>query len=515
MKRFLLFWVLAVTYSAFALPRLEPVHVTLDYVAKKAELRAHKPFRSPRADLPAFLSQLTYDQYRQIAFRDDRALWAKDKGPFRVEFFHLGYLYQEPVHINEFSSTHVQPVRFTPDFFDYRSLRLPAEIPANTGYAGFKILYPLNSPDKEDELGSFLGASYFRLLGQGQVYGLSARGLALDCGEQGRPEEFPIFTDWWLGRPQPDDDVLLLYAILDSVSCTGAYEFLIHPGATTVAEVEAVLYFREPANILAAAANRKPLATIGYAPLTSMFWYGPDSERKFDDYRPQVHDSDGLLMHMDNGSMVWRPLENGATMQHQTFAATNVRGFGLVQRDRKFIDYQDLFRTYNLAPTVWVAPHGNWGNGEVHLVELSTQYEGLDNVVAFWNPDSKPAPLQPLRFGYTLYWTREIDMTLSTNEVVSTRIGLNPRDQQQRQFVIDFDIPKLKTDDDTPKANVTCSDNGTIAEVQVFRNPPENTWRAFVNMLPKAGNKDPVDLKCTLSKGDVTSETWTYHWTPP
>jgi glucans biosynthesis protein len=218
---------------------------------------------------------------------------------------------------------------------------------------------------------------------------------------------------------------------------------------------------------------------------------------------------------MDNGSMVWRPLENGATMQHQTFAATNVRGFGLVQRDRKFIDYQDLFRTYNLAPTVWVAPHGNWGNGEVHLVELSTQYEGLDNVVAFWNPDSKPAPLQPLRFGYTLYWTREIDMTLSTNEVVSTRIGLNPRDQQQRQFVIDFDIPKLKTDDDTPKANVTCSDNGTIAEVQVFRNAPENTWRAFVNMLPKAGNKDPVDLKCTLSKGDVTSETWTYHWTPP
>ena len=145
-------------------------------------------------------------------------MWGGDRLPFRVEFFHLGYLYQEPVHVNEFTPTHVQPVRFVPDFFDYRTLRLPGEIPANTGYAGFRVL---NTPGKWDELGAFQGASYFRLLGQGQVYGMSARGLALDCGEDGRAEEFPIFTDWWLGKPQHDDDVLLLYALLDSVSCTG------------------------------------------------------------------------------------------------------------------------------------------------------------------------------------------------------------------------------------------------------------------------------------------------------
>jgi glucans biosynthesis protein len=277
MKRILLCLILTATTPAFAAPTLEAVHVTLDYIAKKAEERARKPFRSPRADLPAFLSKLTYDQYREIAFRDDRALWTEERLPFRVEFFHLGYLYQEPVHLNEFTATHVQSVRFTPDFFDYRSLKLPSDIPANTGYAGFKLLCPLNSPDKLDELGSFLGASYFRLLGKGQVYGLSARGLALDCGEDGRPEEFPIFTDWWLGKPQHDDDVLLLYAILDSVSCTGAYEFEIRPGETTIAQVEAVLYFREPANILAADPHHKSLASIGFAPLTSMFWYGGNS----------------------------------------------------------------------------------------------------------------------------------------------------------------------------------------------------------------------------------------------
>jgi glucans biosynthesis protein len=502
--------------AAFALPRLEAVHVTLDYVARKAEARARKPFRSPRADLPEFLSKLTYDQYRQIQFREDKALWKEEGLPFRVEFFHLGYLYGEPVHLNEFSSTHVQPARFSPDFFDYRNLRLPSEIPANTGYAGFRVNYPLNPPDKWDELGAFQGASYFRLLGQGQVYGMSARGLALDCGEAGRPEEFPIFTDWWLGKPQPGDDVLLLYALLDSVSCTGAFEFLIRPGPTTVAEVEAVLYFREPQMILAAEPQRKPLATMGLAPLTSMFWYGENSERKFDDYRPEVHDSDGLLMHLDSGEMVWRPLDNGSVLRHQSFGADNIRGFGLVQRDRNFNHYQDLFHAYENVPSVWVAPHGNWGAGQLHLVELSTQYEGLDNVVAFWDPAVKPAPIQPLKFGYTLYWTRETDITLSSNVVKATRVGLYPRDQRQRQFVIDFDLPLLKGEDDPPKVLSSCSDNGSITLAQVFRNNSEKTWRVFLDMLPKTGNADPVDLKCTLRRSDgLTSETWSCHWSPP
>jgi periplasmic glucans biosynthesis protein len=510
---------LFVARPAFALPRLEAVHVTLDYVAKKAELRAHKPFHSPRADLPDFLKKLTYDDYRQIQFRDDKALWKQEGLPFRVEFFHLGYLYQEPVHLNEFSSTHVQPVRFVPDFFDYRALHLPSEIPANTGYAGFRVNLrwdPSSPSDKWDELGAFQGASYFRLLGQGQIYGMSARGLALDCGEPGRPEEFPIFTDWWLGKPQPEDHDLLLYAILDSVSCVGAYEFQITPGATTVAQVEAVVYFREPQNILAADPQHKPLATIGLAPLTSMFWYGENSERKFDDYRPEVHDSDGLLMQLDSGERVWRPLDNSTVMRHEAYPANNIRGFGLLQRDRKFDDYQDLFHAYESVPSVWVAPKDNWGEGQVHLVELSTQYEGMDNVVAFWNPATKPAPLQPLKFGYTLYWMRDADMTLSTNVVVATRLGLDPRDQQQRQFAVDFDLPLLKGDDEAPKAVTSCSDNGSISLVQVFRNTADNTWRVFLDMAPKPGDHEPVDLKCALKRSDgVTSETWSYRWSPP
>ena len=323
--------------------------------------------------------------------------------PFRVEFFHPGYLYQEPVHVNEFTPTYVQPIRFVQDFFNYRALHIQNEIPVNTGYAGFKVLYELNEPDKWDELGSFLGASYFRLLGKDQRYGASARGLALNCGGNG-PEEFPIFTDWWLGKPQPGDMTLKLFAILDSASCAGAYEFDIRPGGTTVVNVEAALYFRDSQDVLAYNPDQPPVKTIGLAPLTSMFWSGKTTEHKPDDYRGEAHDSDGLLAKMAGGEILWLPLDDPPGMRHQIFHAPDIKGFGLMQRERNFAAYQDTFNFYQQVPSVWVEPLDDWGDGDLHLVELSTGYEGLDNIVVFWDPKTKPAPLTPLRFRYRLSW---------------------------------------------------------------------------------------------------------------
>ena len=497
----------------------ESAEVSLDYVAQRALERARQPFHSPRADLPKVLRQdnLNYDQYRKIRFRRDQALWTADDLPFRVEFFHPGYLYQEPVHVYEFTATHVQPIRFVQDFFDYGDLKIQNQIPANTGYAGFRILYPLNKTNQLDELGAFLGASYFRLLGKDQRYGLSARGLALDCGESDRSEEFPIFTDWWLGKPQKDDGQLTLFALLDSVSCTGAYQFLIRPGETTMVDVEAVVFFRDTNTLRATDTNARPIKTIGLAPLTSMFWFGKNSERKFDDYRPEVHDSDGLLVRMDGGEVLWRPLDNPAVMRHQIFSAPNVRGFGLLQRERSFAAYQDLFNSYQLEPSVWIEPRGNWGDGDLHLVELSAIYEGLDNMVAFWDPKNKPAPLQPYRFGYALRWMRDTDK-LSENKVVSTRLGLDSGCADCRQIVIDFDGPNLDAipENNPPLAVANCTANAVILNNQVLRNSYLGTWRVVLQMQPKPGNTDPVDLRCTLQKGtNVLSETWTYQWSPP
>jgi periplasmic glucans biosynthesis protein len=513
--------IIKITLTARIAVGAESADVTLDYVAQLALERAQKPFHSPRADLPKVLRQdnLNYDKYREIRFRRDRALWAADDLPFRIEFFHPGYLYQEPVHIYEFTLTHVQPIRFVQDFFDYGKLDIANQIPSKTGYAGFRILYPLNETNQLDELGAFLGASYFRLLGKDQRYGLSARGLALDSGESDLPEEFPIFTDWWLGKPNPGDTQLHLFAILDSVSCTGAYEFLIRPGETTICDVEAILYLRETNQIRAMNPKRQPIATIGLAPLTSMFWFGKNSEHKPDDYRSEVHDSDGLLMHMENGEILWRPLDNPSVMRNQIFYAPDIRGFGLIQRERSFAAYQDSFNLSHLVPSVWVEPHGNWGEGRLHLVELNAGFEGLDNIVVFWDPDKKPAPLQPYKFGYTLKWqSGDADIKLSENRAVSTRIGLDLSCQECRQIVIDFDGPKLDALPESlpPVAIANCSTNAVILNNQVTRNVDLRTWRVILKMQPKPGNVDPVDLRCTLQKGtNIVSETWTYQWSPP
>ena len=517
-RRLILIGSLSVASGAVA---AESAEVNLDYVAQRALERAQAAFHSPRADLPRVLRQdnLDYDKYREIRFRRDRALWAAEKLPFRIEFFHPGYLYQEPVHVNEFTSMHAQPIRFVQDFFDYAKLNIANQIPTKTGYAGFRVLYPLNKPDQLDELGAFLGASYFRLLGKNLRYGESARGLALDSGEGDRSEEFPIFTDWWLGKPNSGDSELHLYAILDSVSCAGAYEFSIRPGETTTAHIRSVLYFRQTNNVLAVDKNRKPSKTIGLAPLTSMFWFGKDTERKFDDYRTEVHDSDGLLVHMGNGEIFWRPLDNPPATRHQVFSAPNIKGFGLLQRERSFAAYQDMFNLYHQVPSVWVEPDGNWGEGSLHLVELSTSYEGLDNIVAFWDPKNKPEPLQPYKFGYTLHWEGgDADLKRSENRVVSTRIGPDAQFAGARQFVIDFDGPKLDkmSEDKPPVAIASCSGNAAIVDSFVTRNVYQGTWRVILKMLPKTGTHEAIDLRCTLQQGtNAVSETWVYQWSPP
>lgn len=511
--------IFAIALAGRALAAPEAAVVNLDYVAKKAFERAQQPFHSPQANCPAVLKNLNYDQYREIRFRPDKALWSEDELPYRVDFFHPGYIYLEPVHINEFTAGYTQPIPFVEDFFDYGNLKIQKNFPANMGYAGFRIRYPLNQSNQLDDLAVFLGASYFRVLGKGQNYGLSARGLALNCGETDRTEEFPIFTDWWLGKPQKNATNLTLYAIIDSPSCAGAYELKIRPGETTIVDVDAVLYFRTANKVLQANINQPPIKTVGMAPLTSMFWTGKNSERKFDDYRPEVHNSDGLMMEMADGERLWHPLDNPLNMRHEIFAAPNIRGYGFMQRERSFGAYQDLFTPMQTDPSVWVEPHGtNWNDGDLHLVELNDPWEYGDNEVVFWSPRKVPPPLEPFRFGYTLYWTRETDMNFSPeNKVVATRIGLCSPDSDARQIFIDFAGPQLSEISPTnpPVAVVNCSTNADIVANQVVWNPYQKTWRAVLKMQPKPGNQ-PVDLRCTLQQDKKPlTETWIYQWTRP
>ncbi len=339
-------------------------------VIRLARERAAHPYRNRSPRLPASLAHLTYDQYRQIRFRPRDALWGPNS-LYEVQFFHRGFEFDRRVEISQVVRGEPQPLRYTPRWFDFGRLTpLARHMPANLGFAGFRLHFPLQTPDYRDELIAFLGASYFRVLGRNEVYGLSARGLAIDTA-MARGEEFPWFTRFWLVRPAPRQRVITIYALLDSPSIAGAYRFQIVPGETSRVWVTEDLF------------ARRRIAKLGVAPLTSMFLYGGDpAGHRFDDFRPEVHDSDGLLMQTGTGEWLWRPLANPRRLEVNRFMDLDPRGFGLIQRERSFSHYEDGAAQFERRPSYFVQPIGNWGRGGVELVESPTEEGMHDNIVA-------------------------------------------------------------------------------------------------------------------------------------
>jgi glucans biosynthesis protein len=476
-------------------------------VRKLAQERAKREYRPAANTLPQTLANLTFEQYRDIRFRAASALW-HGQSLFEVEFFHRGYRNKERVNLFEASPEGVTPLTYNPAFYTYGALQKAPAASANLGYAGFRVHYPLQTPAYKDELLSFLGASYFRVLGRNEHYGASARGLAIDTGEQSG-EEFPTFTDFWLVRPRPADRRLTIYALLDSKSVVGAYQFAVQPGAITLIEVHCTLYLR------------RPIAKLGIAALTSMFLYGTDaSGRRFDDYRPEVHDSDGLLAQTGPGQWLWRPLTNPRELRVNRFMDENPHGFGLIQRQRDPRQFGDLESQYELRPSYWVQPLGAWGKGGVELVEIPSDEEIHDNVVAYWVPAETPAVGKPLSFNYLLSaYLHKLDWPPG-GRVVATRSG-NPATGENhvrvppgaRRFLVEFaggDLDGLAAVQ--PVSAAVTADNGRVEAVGVQRTDV-GTWRASMMVTPRA--KKPVDLHCFLTLyGEVLTETWVYQWAP-
>jgi glucans biosynthesis protein len=474
-------------------------------VRQLAQQRARRDYRAPDDRLPRALAQLTYDQYRDIRFRPESALW-HGQSLFEVQFFHRGYRTTQRVNLFEVSGGSVSPIAYNPQYFTFGRLLKPPQETATLGYAGFRVHYPLQTPAYKDELIAFLGASYFRVLGRSQHYGASARGLAIDTGEPGG-EEFPVFTDFWLVRPQPAERALTLYALLDSRSIVGAYQFQVRPGGVTQVEVHSVLY------------PRRAITRLGVAPLTSMFLYGEDGARRFDDYRPQVHDSDGYMTQTGHGQWIWRPLANPHELHVNVFMDDNPRGFGLMQRERDFVHYQDAESQFQARPSYWVEPLGNWGKGGVELVEIPSDEEIHDNIVAFWVPDQPVVAGKALSFDYLLsaYSVR----WPPGGRVIATRTG-NPAVGDSRahfgagarRVVVDFaggELDGLAASQ--PVKAETTADNGQIEAVTVQRLSPSGAWRVAFVATPRA--KKPMDLHCYLTlRGEVLTETWVYQWTP-
>ncbi len=459
---------------------------------------SRQPYTAPDTKLPAAIDRVTYDQYGTIRFRPDRALWAGQKRPFTAEFFPRAALYRARVDIYEVTDNQSRLVPYTPDNFDYADGAL--RVPDNIGYAGLRLRAPINHPDTYDEIAVFLGASYFRAVGRNQLYGLSARGLALSTGSS-RGEEFPRFTAFWLETPAQGVNAIVIHALLDSPSTTGAYRFTIRPGDTTTFDVESVLY------------PRADLPEPGIAPLTSMYVFDTKDGRRFDDWRPAVHDSDGLAITNGRDEQLWRPLSNPIDLQMSAFTDASPHGFGLLQRNRAFAAYQDLQVDYERRPSLWVEPIGDWGQGAVDLVEIPTANETNDNIVAFWRPRDKLAAHGEYSFTYRLHWGTDRPNPGPLARVISTRSGQG-EPANTRVFVIDFTGDTVKNLPADARTRVDFSNSaGTIGTVFSFPNAETGGWRISFNMDP-AGAK-LVEMHCYLAndQGPLT-ETWIYRWTP-
>lgn len=482
-------------------------------VTDRARELVEQPYAEPVSNLPEEFSTMQFADYQKLQPRADRFEWVEQDTPFKLAFYHQGMHFDTPVKINEVTDDGVQEIPYHPEKFHFGDLAFDKQATSRLGYAGFRVLYPINQAGRHDEIMSLLGASYFRVIGKDQIYGLSGRGLAIDTA-LASGEEFPEFREFWIERPKPEDEHLVIYALMDSPRATGAYRMVLRPGEDSVLDVESRVFLRDE------------VSKLGVAPLTSMFLYGPNQPSQTQNFRPALHDSNGLAIHTGDGEQLWRPLNNPKQLTVSTFQVENPRGFGLLQRGHEFSRYEDLEDRYDLRPSAWIEPKGDWGKGQVELVEIPTDNETNDNIVAFWTPHELPETGQPMQFDYRIHWTMDepalleedtawVRQTMRTAGEIK-QANLIRRLDGTTGLLVDFEGPalaKLAADADLG-AQVSASDNADILSSSLQRNPAIGGWRLNLRLKVK-DPKVPVELRAALVQDEKPlTETWSYQLPP-
>ena len=508
-RRTLLATLAAVTGSGILAPMVEgaglmPARIklgdgvpfSLTLLLNQAREMAKQDYVKPPT-IPKDWQKLTYDQYRGINFKAKSALWKDEGQSFTTEFFAPGLYFPSPISISVVEGKTAQPILFSKDVFNLKKWVPELSEDESLGYSGFRLRAAINDPKRKDEFVVFQGASYFRAVGQGQIYGLSARGLALNTAEPGG-EEFPDFRKFWIEKGKPGDKSIKVHALLDSPSVVGIYTFMITPGHSTEMDVSATLF------------PRTELTHVGIGAETSMFLFDETNRNRFDDFRPAVHDSDGLLMINGAGETLWRPLANPVSLQISNFLDNNPKGFGLMQRPRSFNDYADLEANYHKRPGLWVVPGEDWGKGSVSLVEIPTGREIYDNIVAYWRPLEPMAAGSEHKFTYRLIWCERPPIDDHLSRVLNTRMG--KRFTGGRLVTIDF-APAESLPKDIHKTTIHVSSNGgSVTKGILQHNPTTGGMRLAFTFDP--GKRTTVELRAQLMmNGKKASEVWLYRWT--
>jgi glucans biosynthesis protein len=453
----------------------------------------------PRPEIPESWRNLSYDQYRKIWFDARNALWENTDTPHRIDVFPPGLYFPQAVALNVVENGTARAVGFDMRVFDTTDKFPDVEIDETLGYSGLRLRAELEKPGIFQEYAVFQGASYFRGIGTGEIYGLSARGLALKTGDP-MGEEFPDFTAFWMETPKSGSDTIVLHALLDSPSCTGAYRFEITHGAVLEMKVTATIF------------ARTDITHLGIAPLTSMFLFDDTMRQRFSDFRPAVHDSDGLLIHNGAGEVIWRPLANPVNLQVSAFSDTNPRGFGLMQRKRDFSNFNDLEALYHNRPAVWITPGEDWGQGSVTLVEIPADLEIYDNIVTYWRPSERLRAGDEHQMSYTLHWGANPVAATADLKVKVLNTAMGGRPEGGMIFAIDFANSADVPDDLNDIEIILRSNNGTTTPGIVQRNPETGGPRLAFTFKPEDANYAEFRAQLRV-KGEPLSEVWLYRWT--
>lgn len=492
---------------------LQPSHAATGQVDARVTLGDPEPFSralledearalaarayEARPSIPKAWTEMTYDQYRTYWFRSSDALWSDTDVPLRVDLLHPGLYYHRPVRLDVAEGAFARKILFDMDLFDRTDMAPELPVDDTLGYSGIRLRAEVNNPDIFQEFMVFQGASYFRAIGRNLTYGLSARGLAIGTGSP-QGEEFPDFVRLILERPEAGASRFKVHGLLDSPSVAGVYSFDISADDATEVDVEAILFPREPMN------------NVGLAPLTSMFFFDQTNRHRFDDYRPAVHDNDGLSIINGNGEKLWRPLANPKTLQISAFVDNGPRGFGLLQRSRKFSDFADLEALYHNRPGLWIEPKEDWGRGSVTLVEIPTDKEIYDNIVAYWRPREDLQPGTEARFGYRMTWSDQPHPPMDVPHVTQTRVGSSGFGSQV--VTIDYSPDATLPDDlGVLEAKVALS-NGSLKAAKIQRNPETGGVRLAFTFDPE--DAQLIEMRAQIEQESVRkSEVWLYRWT--
>jgi len=487
-----------------------PAPFSFEDLKKRAEAMARSAYTAPPSPSPDILYQIDYDAHGKIRFKTDLALWANGPSEFPVTFFHMGRFFQKPVRMHVVEGGQAREIVYDTDYFDMPADSPARKLPDNTGFAGFRFQEARDGKLdwRKNDWVAFLGASYFRAIGELYQYGLSARGLAVDVAVHGKPEEFPDFTHIYFETPQPGSNTVTVYAVLDGPSVAGAYRFVMQRAAAIIMDLDCALFLRND------------IARLGIAPLTSMYWYSEKAKITAIDWRPEIHDSDGLAMWTGTGERIWRPLNNPPRIITSAFSDENPRGFGLLQRDRNFDHYLDGVH-YDRRPSLWVEPQGNWGRGSIQLVEIPTDDEIHDNIVAMWVPAEPARAGQSMEFRYRMHWAADEPYPTPLARVVATRFGNGGqagtvRPKGVRKFMVEFigePLTRLPSGV-IPKPDLTAS-RGEFSNIltEAVPNDVPGHWRTQFDLA--VSGTEPVEMRCYLRNGDeVLSETWLYQYHP-